>query len=126
MAPTKEKAEVPRPVREAYQRGFNDGLRQVALDAGLVASPDPRPCNTCAALSQLTADSLRHIRFVAQDGGKTIYAKAGIATPQYPRHYLLYVATGYATPADFVPGLLDKVHAFHEGRLRPSPDTYDR
>lgn len=124
MARQKEKGEVPPAVRDAYQRGFADGLRQQALPGLAVADASPGACAACSALSVLTSLSLRHVRFVGKDGGRTVYAKAGIGSRRWPNHYVLYTATNFATPADFLPGLLDKVHAVDEGRLKPSPDTY--
>ena len=119
-----EKGKVPQHVRDAYDRGFADGLRQQALPLGPGLAAPVGPCPACHALSTLATYPLGHIRLSYQDTGKVVYAKAAIRTSQWPKHYVLYTGTNYSSPADHLPGLLDKVEAVYEGRLRPSPDEY--
>jgi hypothetical protein len=76
-----------------------------------------------SSLSSLTGMALGHIRITSHDAGKVIHAKQAYRTLQYPWHYTLYTARNYPSPADCLSGLLDKVHAIAEGRLKPSPDT---
>lgn len=67
--------------------------------------------------------SFRHIRFVSEDAGKVVHCKLGVATPEYPWHYIYYKATNYELPPVYLSGLLDKAYLFEEGKLKPSPDT---
>lgn len=124
MPRTKDPNRLDPKIVEAYQRGYRDGLAQIALDPAVGKSVGVAACAACAALVGLTQMALRHVRITSHDAGKSIFAKAGISTERWPAHYVLHTSHNYALPADYLSGLLDKVHAVEEGRLRPSPDTY--
>lgn len=125
MAQTREKAELPRGLKEAYQKGVEDGRRQASLDAGLAYRTGDGTCDACAALIRLMGSGLRHVRLTAHDDGKTVYAKAAIQTFQWERHYVLYTGVNWPSPLDYLSGLLKRVDLVDAGRLRPSPDRYD-
>lgn len=125
MARQNEKGRVPQAVKDAYQRGFEDGLRQQTFPVVNPSPPGPGTCNACAALSQLTSLGLDHIRIKAEDAGKVVAAKAAIRTAQWPRHYVFYKALHYPSTANYLSGLLGKVEAVARGELRPSPDVWN-
>lgn len=123
MATRNDRKSIPPAVREAYQRGFNDGLRQQALALPAGAGPVARPSDALDALSVLTSMALGHIRITSQDAGKVVYAKAALRSEAWPWHYVLYTGTSYPSPASYLSGLLLKLDDVAAGRLRPSPDT---
>lgn len=126
MARQNPNGEIPRHVKEAYERGVQDGRLQAAGGDGGGNIPFGGPCDACAALSRLMGMGLRHVRFTAHDDGKTVFAKAAIATPRWEKHYVLYTGTNWSGPGIYVPGLLRRVDMVCSGDLRPSPDRFDR
>jgi hypothetical protein len=116
--------EVPREVKEAYQRGFQDGLRQVAMG---IPNPAPSPPTAHPALSGLYAMVSRgdgHVRINSNDHGKTTWYKYRYSNGPHEGRYVLYCAKNFALPAEGLIGLQDKTVAVDERRLKTSPDVY--
>lgn len=120
--PAGDKNDLPKPIRDAYYRGYQDGL---AVAGGGVTGPEgagARCIDTVSALHQLIDRPLRYIRFTSEEGGKIVHCAAGVSTPEYPSHYVYYRGESWETCHDYVPGLLGKVEKFEAGALKPSPE----
>lgn len=124
MAPTREKADLPKGAREIYDRGYADGFA-AARSGG--AAPRPSTAHSSAVDQVLTAlyvSGAAHLRLTPDRDGKVVHYKAAIQTFTWPKHYVYYRANHGEPPHRSLEGLLTKVDAVFAGALKPSPDDW--
>jgi hypothetical protein len=80
-------------------------------------------CYLDAVVDKLLFSEGMQFRFTIDLDGR-VWCKACVRTQQYPRHYLLSSHPPGTPFSVCVDGLLEKVAAFHEGYLKPSPDNW--